>query len=92
MDEKEDPRLLDAALKGQEFINTIGKKASELGLPRQFVMCLLGLFVRRIIDLDVKDGDSRTTATMAAFRDLCEGMGIEVDIESVLLNYKETLQ
>lgn len=71
------------ALRGQEFLNTISRKASELKLEPHMAVRYFGLFTKRLVDNLVADGVPKDNAVKGAFELFCQGLGVNmVDVDS----------
>ena len=90
---KEDnPRVMEAALKGQAFLNAVSAKAHELQLPPDLTIRLFGLYMKRILENAIENGHPKDKVVADMFTLIGQGMDIEMEVDRSALDNKEPLQ
>lgn len=67
----------DTALASQEFLHFITAKANELDIGRGLAVSLFGLYTKRIVEMDIADGDNPAVAHQRAVNAFLRGLGFE---------------
>jgi hypothetical protein len=67
----------ETAIVGKELLDAISEVAAKRQMSRPLVLSLFGLFAKRVIELEVKDGKTEQEAAQYVISVFLRGAGIE---------------